>query len=176
MSPLTSSILNRMATQLQFLEAKNIRFWRPSQSVDLRTEITGDRCILATTVRRTFPLSQPTQLLSLHDGAGKEVGILRDSAGLDSESLVALEEHLDRRYFTPRITTIESLKQEAGMWHFIVQTQRGVADFYVRNWRDNATEIAPNRWHITSVDGGRLEILNLEALDAKSRTLLDQLL
>lgn len=144
--------------------------------MDLRTEIAGDRCILTTTVRRTFPLTQPTQLLSLHDGAGKEVAILRDAAALDQESRRVLDEHLDRRYFTPSITSIDVLKQEAGMWFFKVQTQRGDTEFYVRNWRDNATEIAPNRWHITTVDGGRLEIPNLEALDAKSRTLLDQLL
>ena len=87
-----------------------------------------------------------------------------------------IDAHLDRRYFTPRILQIESLRQEAGMWRFVVETQRGRSEFFVRNWRDNAHEISPNRWHILSVDGGRYEIPNLEALDAQSRRLMDLLL
>ncbi|HEY0867813.1 MAG TPA: DUF1854 domain-containing protein, partial [Fimbriimonas sp.] len=61
-------------------------------------------------------------------------------------------------------------------WRFKVRTQRGPAEFYVRNWRDSAHEIQPNRWHINSVDGGRFEIRNLESLDVDSRRLMDQIL
>ncbi|MFX4470318.1 DUF1854 domain-containing protein, partial [Acinetobacter baumannii] len=81
------------------------------------------------------------------------------------------DEELDRRYFTPHVSRIDALKQDAGMWRFDVQTQRGPAQFYVRNWRDNAHETAPGRWQIMSVDGARFEILNLEELDAKSQRL-----
>ena len=62
------------------------------------------------------------------------------------------------------------------MWRFSVQTQRGPAEFFVRNWRDSAVEIATNRWQIMSVDGGRFEIENITRLDAGSLRLMDQLL
>jgi hypothetical protein len=83
---------------------------------------------------------------------------------------------LDRRYFTPRILRIDFLKQDAGMWKFNVETQRGLAEFYVRNWRDSAHETGGGRWQISSVDGQRYEIQSVEALDARSQALLEQLL
>ena len=69
---------------------------------------------------------------------------------------------------------IESLVQDAGMWHFKVQTQRGDAEIYVRNWRDSAYETGAGRWQILSVDGLRFTIPDINALDARSQDLLDQ--
>lgn len=165
-----------MATALRYLEPGEVRAWRPAGAAHIRVEIAGDRTILTALLKRAFPLSEPLQLLSIQDGAGKEVGILRTMEGLDPQTREVFDAQLDRRYFTPRIERIESLRQEAGMWKFAVITQRGATEFYVRNWRDSATEIQPGRWHITSADGGRFEIPNLEGLDAESRRLMDQLL
>lgn len=161
---------------LRYFEPTQLRVWRPEGAVHLRVEIANEQTVLSARIRRTFPLSEPTRFLSIQDGAGKEVGILRDAEGLDDTSQAEVAAHLDRRYFTPQIQHINTLRQEAGMWRFTVETQRGPSEFFVRNWRDNAHEISPNRWHILSVDGGRYEIANLEALDAPSRRLMDQLL
>jgi hypothetical protein len=102
--------------------------------------------------------------------------MLKTIDGLESRTRALLESQLDRMYFTPRIETIRELRLDAGMWRFDVVTQRGPAAFFVRNWRDSANEISAGRWHILSVDGGRFEIENLEALDAASRRLMDQVL
>jgi hypothetical protein len=165
-----------MGQTLRYLEPREVRAWQPEGAAHLRVEIDGDRTILAARLKRAFPLSEPSQLVSIQDGAGKEVAILRTLDGLDPRTRELFDSQLDRRYFTPRIEAIETLKMEAGMWRFVVQTQRGPTEFYVRNWRDSANEIAPGRWQIHSVDGGRFEIQNLEALDANSRRLMDQLL
>lgn len=125
---------------------------------------------------RAFPLSEPRQMISIRDAENKEYGVIETIADLDDESRKLAEEELDRRYFTPAITKINSLKNDASMWKFDVETTRGHSDFYVRNWRDNAHELTSGRWQITSVDGGRYEILNLDALDDKSQILIEQLL
>lgn len=142
----------------------------------LRVEISGDQTILSARIRRAFPSSKPGEYLSIQTGDNKEVAMLRSVDGLDPETRRLVDEELDRRYFTPTISQIFKLRMEAGMWRFVVATQRGETEFYVRNWRDNAFEIAPGRWLIHSVDGGRFEILDLERLDSRSRTLMDQLL
>jgi len=165
-----------MAQALRYVEASEVRAWRPEGAAHLRLEIADDRTILSARIKLAFPLSDPDRLISIQDGDGKEVALLRTLDGLEPETRRWIDQQLDRRYFTPRIDRIEVLKQEAGMWRFVVKTQRGDAEFYVRNWRDSAHEIAPNRWQINSVDGGRFEILNLDALDAQSLRLLDQLL
>jgi hypothetical protein len=127
-------------------------------------------------VLRAFPLSNPNAFFSIRDGEQKELGLLESLDGFDeaTQKLVTLE--LERRYFTPQITKINSLKNDVNMWRFNVETTRGPSDFYVRNWRDSAYELTPGRWQIMSVDGGRYEILSLDALDTKSQILIEQLL
>jgi len=164
------------AIAVRYLEPEQIRASRPLGSAHIRVEILEERTILNAQIKRVFPLSEPLQYLSIQDGAGKEVGVLRRVEGLDQTTRDLFSEQLDRRYFTPRIQRIQTLRQEAGMWRFEVETQRGPAEFFVRNWRDSAHEFGLNRWLIHSVDGGRFEIEDLNALDETSRRLLDQIL
>ncbi len=149
---------------------------RPAGSAHLRLELVGDQTILSARIKRAFPTSKPGEFLSIQTDDNKEVAILKTVEGLEKDTRSLIETELDRRYFTPTIKKIFKLRQEAGMWRFLVDSQRGEAEFYVRNWRDNAFEISPSRWLIHSVDGGRFEIRDLEALDAQSRALMDLLL
>lgn len=161
---------------IRYVDASQVRATRPDGAIHLRIELLDDRSVLSGRVKRSFPMSKPNEYLSIQDGAGKEVAVLRSTEGLDRETAALFAEELDRRYFTPLIERIDLLRQEAGMWHFEVQTQRGPAEFFVRNWRDNAHEITPNRWQIHSVDGGRFEIANTEALDQRSQRFMELLL
>jgi hypothetical protein len=161
---------------VRYIEGGALRAARPEGAVHLRLEIEGDCCIPNARVRRAFPQTKPDEYLSLQGADGKEIAMLRNLQGLDADSRRAIDEELDRRYFTPRIERIDALRQEAGMWRFAVHTQRGPTEFFVRNWRDSAFEVGQGRWQIMSVDGGRFEILNLGALDPNSLRLLDQLL
>jgi len=165
-----------VATGIRYLDPANVRAVRPPGGTHLRIELVGDRTVLSGRLKRAFPLSDPTSYVSIQDGDGHEVGVLLTIEGLEKETRRLFDEQLDRRYFTPSIERILTLRQEAGMWKFSVETQRGPTEFFVRNWRDSAHEIAPNRWQINSVDGGRFEIPDLEAIDAGSRRLMDQLL
>ena len=160
----------------EYIDPSNVRATRIEGAIYPRVELTGKMVILGAQIKRIFPLSKPNEFLSLQDGAGKEMAILRTTDGLDAESATVFAEELDRRYFTPTITKIKEVEQESGMWRFVVETQRGNAEFYVRNWRDNAFEISPSRWQIHSVDGGRFDIPNLEALDVLSRKHMARLL
>ncbi len=160
----------------RYLEPEELQASRSEGTIKPRVRVGNEFTILAAQFKRIFPLSKPDEFISVQDGSGKEVGILKTVLGLEPETAKLIAEELDRRYFTPKIEGIEHLKQEAGMWHFVVRTQRGNTEFYVRNWRDSGFEISPNRWQIHSVDGGRFDIPNLEALDDRSRSLMLQLL
>lgn len=160
---------------IRYVDGRQVRVWFPSGSISPRVEIEADRTVLHARIRRAFPLTEPTRYLSVQDGAGHEVCMIRNPDKSDPESRQAIERALDRRYFTPRIGAITYLKQEAGMWRFRVTTHRGDGEFFVRNWRESAVEISPNRWLIFAVDGRRFEIPDLESLDDKSRRLVEQL-
>ncbi len=160
----------------RYLESSQVRAIRPAGAVHPRLEVIGEFTVLSAQIKRVFPLSNPAEYLCIQNGKGEEIGILRQMKGLENDTYRIFEEELDRRYFTPTIEQVYDLNQEAGMWHFAVQTQRGETDFYVRNWRDSAHEISRGRWQIYSVDGGRFDIPNLEALDARSKKFMARLL
>ena len=144
-------------------------------AVHPRVEILNDRCVLAAQFKRAFPLSQSDKFISIQDPLDHEVGVLESLDGMAADQREIIVQELDRRYFTPAIDKIDELKQDAGMWKFLVQTQRGPAEFYVRNWRDSAHEAARGRWQILSVDGLRFEIKDVYGLDERSQILLEQL-
>ena len=160
---------------INFMDGHTLRASRAEGADNLRIEVEGDRCIMDAEVRRAFPLSKPSEFLSIQESGGKEVGVLKSLDELDNESRKLVEHELDRRYFTPEILQLRALKQEGGMWTFDVVTSRGATQFFVRNWRDSSHEVSPGRFVIQSVDGQRFEVPNFDALDTRSQTLIEQL-
>jgi len=163
------------AAALRYLDPEKLRFFRVEGAAHLRCELEGELCIVECRIRRAFPFSASKNYLSIQDAAGNEIGIVAEPSKLDREARRLIDDELDRRYFTPKISAIQNLKNDGGMWTFTVKTQRGTSEFYVRNWRDSSHEIGPGRFQIYSVDGQRFEIPNYEELDAKSKLLMDQL-
>lgn len=160
--------------EVRYLEPEGIRIYRVSGAAHPRVEIEGDRTILQAKFKRVFPYSRPDRFFSVQDGANKEVGVLRDLAGLDSEEREIVGQELERRYYTPKVSRIRDIRRDSGMFRFELDTDRGPATYFVRNWRDSAHEVMPGRWQILSVDGQRFQIEDLNALDKHSQNLLYQ--
>ena len=68
-----------------------------------------------------------------------------------------VEEELARRYFTPKIERVVSVKEEMGVVAWEVETDRGARRFIVRNLRDNTFPLGPNRLMMTDMEGNRYE-------------------
>jgi hypothetical protein len=152
-----------------------VRFHEAGAGARPHVEIDDQLCVLHARIRRCFPLTIADEYVSVCDGEGTEVGIIRQLQKLDERSRVIAANELDSFYFTPSIQSIKSLKQEASMWKWTVTTQRGDATFYLRGVRDSVHEVAPNRWQIYSVDGQRYEIRELNELDNRSQSLFESL-
>ena len=162
--------------EARFLEPGKVRVTLPAEDAGPRVELEGELAVPNAQIRRLLPLSDPETFIAIQDAAKKEIGILKTLEGMDPESRSLVNRLLDRQYFTPKVSLIKSLKPEGGMWHFIVETSRGPAEYYVRNWRDSAHEISANRWLVHSVDGQRFEIPKVDEMDVQSQNLMDQLL
>lgn len=165
-----------MSSEAIYIGGDRLKASRVEGSSHLRLEIQDYLCVLSARVKRVFPLSDPDRYYSIQTEDDKEVAILTSLNGADGETAALVKEEFDRRYFSPKITQILAVKSVPGMWSFHVNTNRGEITFYVRNWRENSHEIESGRWHITSVDGQRFEIEDLDQLDRKSQTLVEQLL
>jgi hypothetical protein len=157
--------------ELRFCEPEELTFHElPSgrRAVTIRDE----RTCFDFRVRRCFPLSLPQAYISIVDGAGAEVAILRDMSGLDERGRCILEQELERGYFVPRILKILSLRDEFGMQVWNVVTDRGDVEFVVREPRDKVKFVGAARVLITDVDDNRYEIRDMHALDRASRGLV----
>ena len=117
---------------------------------------------------RAFPFELPNQFISVQDKEGKEFGIIKDLTDLDDSSTVNVKSALDRKYFTPIITKIHSLKERFGYSYWIVDTDKGKMNFTLQDTFRSIAKISEVRLVITDIDGNRYYILDAEALDPAS--------
>ncbi len=120
---------------------------------------------------RSFPLSETVRFITLLDSEGNEIGIVEDVRKLAPQSRDVLLEELEKRYFMPKITKINSLDGQFGVTQWDVETTQGDVQFGMRTRYDIVT-LGNGRVLIKDADGNRYEIENYNKLDQKSYALL----
>lgn len=125
---------------------------------------------------RAFPFTYQDRYISVRDMEGKEIGMIKELRAFDEATVKLIERELERRYFTPIIRRIESIKEEFGYAYWTVETDAGPRRFTVREMQYNVLLLSPEHVLIIDVDGNRYEIPNYERLDAKSRKYIENLL
>jgi hypothetical protein len=158
------------ASQLVFLDAKKLRFFK--HGATLRLTVEEDRSYLKVDILRAFPLSEPGGFLSVRDGANKEAGLIVDPAELSVENRKLVEEDLERRYLVPAVHRIVAAKERFGTVDWTMETDRGVCRFTTRNLRENVQRPAPGRIILNDVDSNRYDIRNVDKLSRESQELL----
>ena len=155
---------------LRYLEPASLLFFRHGNT--LRMTVGDEFSLLRACVVRAFPLSRATSYISVLDGSGKEVGMIRELAELTDESRLLVQEELTRRYVIPVITRIISLRERCETEEWVVETERGPTDFSTRNLHEASSEPSPGRLIIADVEGNRYEIPSIAQLDPASRRFL----
>ena len=90
-------------------------------------------------VLRSFPISNPDEYISIREpatrrrGNGSEIGLIRDIRDFDEATVKLLNEELDRRYFTPELLKIYSLKEKFGYLYCEAETSAGRITFVLNN-------------------------------------------
>ena len=135
----------------------------------LRAVVPNDRCGLQVEALRAFPLKYPDEYIVLRDGAGKELGVLRDLKSLPAQASTHIRQELHRRYFLPSITAITKVTERFGSSVWELETDRGPRSITTRQMNEAVTEPEPGRYIITDVENNRYEIKDLTALDPDSR-------
>jgi hypothetical protein len=157
-------------TELRYLAPGKLRFFRHGAALRLIVEEEG--CWLRVGVVRAFPLSQRDRYLSVRDGANKEVGLIVDPEALDTESRRLVAEELERRYMAPVVRRVLSVKERFGTVEWMVETDRGVCTFTMRDPRENVLQPDPGRYLLSDVEGNRYDVRDLDALDPASQAWL----
>ncbi len=125
---------------------------------------------------RSFPLSREKEFISVRDHEDKEIGMIEDLKSYPRRTAKLLEEELERRYFTPLIEKIQSLKQEFGYTYWEVVTGSGFCRFTVKVGDNSVRFLSETDLLIFDVDGNRFELPEYEKLAGKHLKIVESLL
>ena len=122
---------------------------------------------------RAFPYSTPGDLVALRAAGGAELGILTPLAEFPIADRELVLEELNRRYFAPRIATVDALDERFGQSHWRVTTDAGPARFTVQNEHANLRDLPDGGLLLIDVDGNRYRLAPRAELEPRIRRKLE---
>ena len=158
-------------TRFAFLNPHGLRLRRSSSGAV--EALVGETVHSEVTARRLFPFSNPHRFLRILARDGKEIGVVNDPEALDQNSRHLLLEQVEKSHKVPAIHKINGIKHSEGMDEWDVQTDQGRKTILVKGGRDSV-RVVGQRAIVTDVDSTRYEIPDRNALDGRSRSLIDQ--
>ncbi len=138
----------------------------------MRLTIEGDRSYLTVKPVWAAPQSRPNSYLCLLDGKGEEIALVPDADRLSVESRQVVRAAMRQRYLTAIVREVKHVRQEYGATYWTVVTDRGEREFVTQNLQENALWYSDRHLLLVDVDGNRFEVVDLDALDAKSRAFI----
>ena len=168
---------HKLAAEVAYLDPDKARFFVDAFE-DLNLELTGDRTYPRVRVKRAFPLTCDDCFIVVQDREGKEIGSLARLDALDRASRQAVEDELERAYFTPRIQRIAKVTVANRVPRWEVETDRGPRTFDIYSGRRNSDVrlLGGGRVAIEDADGNRYEIPDYRHLDPASQALVEEML
>ena len=119
-------------------------------------------------LHRSFPFVMPFEYVSVQNKDQEELGLIKNISDFDEETQELLKEELSRKYYTPVITKIMTLKETRGFSFWKVMTDAGELSFTLQDTSKSISKIGENRAFIFDICGNRYEIESLSALDKNS--------
>jgi len=123
---------------------------------------------------RCFPITNPHEFLSVREpdsrkmGRGKELGMIRSMSDFPQDQQELFLEELDRRYFSPEIIKINSVKDKFGYMYWDADTDAGNMMFILNNPFSNIRQLEDGRIFIHDMDGNSFHIKDATKLDSNS--------
>ncbi len=164
----------RVSIPLTMQNAKFTRSGGNLVSLTLKKDDGEEEFFERVVVLRAFPITNPSEFLSVREpdskkmGRGKEIGMIRYMSDFDEATQKLLLEELDRRYFSPQILKIHSVKEKFGYSYWDSETTAGHVTFILNNPFSNIRLFEDGRIFINDIDGNSFEIADPKKLDAAS--------
>ena len=164
-----------LAAEVAYLDPDKARFFVDAFE-DLNLELAGDQTYSRVRVKRAFPLTRDDCFIVVQDRDGKEIGSLARLDALDRASRQAVEDELERAYFTPRIQRIAKVTVANRVPRWEVETDRGPRAFEIYSSRRDVRLLDDGRILVQDADGNRYEIPDYRLLEPASRALVEEMI
>ena len=166
---------HKLAAEVTYLDPDKVRFFVDAFE-DLNLELAGDQTYPRVRVKRAFPLTRDDCFIIVQDREGKELGSLARLDALDRDSRQAVEDELERAYFTPRIQRIAKVTVANRVPRWEVETDRGPRAFEIYSSRRDVRLLGDGRILVQDADGNRYEIPDYRLLEPASRALVEEMI
>jgi len=153
------------------IASKGIRLSRASDGALVLTLADG-RSFAGVQIVCAAPLSQPNRYICFLDSTDEEIYMIRDLSDLAPEDRPLAEEELRMRYITSVIRRVVSVRREAGTLYCETETDRGFRELVVQSSDDSVRWLSERSVLLIDVDGNRLVVPDISALDQASARLL----
>lgn len=173
------------SSEITYLDPKTASFARTAGGmVSLKV---GRKRYDRVTLRRSFPFSDPDRYVSVGADGG-EIAMIADVNLFAGEQRAIIEAELARRYFTPTITSVLSVRDEFGYSYWEVLTDAGPARFTIhaasatvipvasRDTGAGGQSDAKTGLILIDIDGNRFHLANPESLGGTARKAVEFLL
>ena len=166
--------MDQRTFDIVYLEPDQIRFHRDGDT--LRMQMMDGPEYARVVLRSCFPVDDSNVLLSVRDATTEEqeeIGIIRDWRELRAEDREAVAAEMNLHYFVPVFTWVRDVRSEFGFLYWTVETSKGPLEFVMRaRVTHYARQVGEAHWILIDVDKARYEIVDLMALDKRSRGLV----
>ena len=128
-----------------------------------------NKCYDRVFLHRAFPHELPFEFISVLGEEKTEIGIIYDVEDFESDTVSLLKCEIERRYYSPVIKEIKSVKERYGFsyWKVSLEDSREVS-FTMQDTFKNILHTGEESLMLIDVDNNRFTISNVSALDSKS--------
>ena len=158
------------AIEIGFLDLTKANFYKTAGGFTGLTY--GDAEYKRISLRRSLPIGQPDEYISVADDADKEIGIIKSLKEFQGDQFRVVTDELGKRYFCPVIKEIKSVKDKLGYVYMeltvLLDGKEYPRNCAVKDVNKNIRMLDDDRVIIFDVDGNRYLVNSLAALDKKS--------
>ncbi len=165
-----NKILNEQSAHIIRLDGQNSSFEEKNGFLALTLDLNGERkqyCRIF--LHRAFPFELGYEFISVLDDEKNEIGIIYDVADFDGESANLIKREIEKKYYSPAISEIKSLKERYGFSYWKVTLEDGrEQSFTMQDTYKNILHISDDSIILVDVDSNRYTIKSISSLSSKS--------
>ena len=120
-------------------------------------------------LHRAFPFELGFEYISVLDDEKNEIGMIYKVSDFDEESRALIIKEIERKYYSPAIKEIKSLKERYGFSHWKVVLDDGrEQSFTMQDTYKNILHTGEDSIILVDVDSNRYTVKSISGLSAKS--------
>ncbi len=166
----SNKIINEQSAHILRLDKNNTRFEEKNGFLSLVLIQDGDeKRYERIFLHRAFPHELLFQYISVLNNEKNEIGIIYDIADFDSTTAELIKIEIEKKYYSPIITDIKSVKERYGFSYWKATSIDGrELSFTMQDTYKNILHTGEDSIVLVDVDGNRFTVESVSKLNSKS--------